>query len=288
MIELDGSLLACHLCSFAHACEGRSLQAGTPEIAIATYARPCGIGRRSGLPWGRLIPRVGMLTTTGPLGTAQARQPSGGAFGTGGGTGSRQGCRFRAQWCISLKSVIAHWELLSNSSHAPVSMFPFQSLRHRRRHGIAARVSLTMPVTRSQSAGADDAAHPEEVDTSATSGFSEQTAAAQRQAEVAQRQEARMKHLEDLLLQQAAASRETQVPTLPAPVVDVCHDPRPPAYLAEFPAPPTRRMDRVSPVLRTESPLYIQGIAINTIREVPTRNRYSTIDCIRSIKNINY
>nr|CAD1834635.1 unnamed protein product [Ananas comosus var. bracteatus] len=69
---IDGSLLACHLCSFAHACEGRSLQAGTPEIAIATYARPCGIGRRSGLPWGRLIPRVGMLTTTGLLGTAQA------------------------------------------------------------------------------------------------------------------------------------------------------------------------------------------------------------------------
>nr|CAD1822929.1 unnamed protein product [Ananas comosus var. bracteatus] len=29
-----------------------------------------------------------------------------------------------------------------------------------------------------------------------------------------------------------------------------------------------RRMDRVSPVLRTESPLYIQGIAINTIHEV--------------------
>nr|CAD1823371.1 unnamed protein product [Ananas comosus var. bracteatus] len=73
-------IIAClPLCSFAHACEGRSLQAGTPEIAIATYARPCGIGRRSGLPWGRLIPRVGMLTTTGPLGTAQARQPSGGA-----------------------------------------------------------------------------------------------------------------------------------------------------------------------------------------------------------------
>nr|CAD1830378.1 unnamed protein product [Ananas comosus var. bracteatus] len=72
-------IIAClPLCSFAHACEGRSLQAGTPEIAIATYARPCGIGRRSGLPWGRLIPRVGMLTTTGPLGTAQARQPSGG------------------------------------------------------------------------------------------------------------------------------------------------------------------------------------------------------------------
>nr|CAD1832957.1 unnamed protein product [Ananas comosus var. bracteatus] len=64
------------LCSFALACEGRSLQAGTPEIAIAIYARSCGIGRRNGMPWGRLIPRVGMLTTTGPLGTAQARQPT--------------------------------------------------------------------------------------------------------------------------------------------------------------------------------------------------------------------
>nr|CAD1830241.1 unnamed protein product [Ananas comosus var. bracteatus] len=64
---------------------------------------PCGIGRRSGLPWARLIPRVGMMTTTGPLGSAPTRQPtggsqghrqpSGGAFGTGGGTGSRQGDR---------------------------------------------------------------------------------------------------------------------------------------------------------------------------------------------------
>nr|CAD1817863.1 unnamed protein product [Ananas comosus var. bracteatus] len=88
-------------CSFAHACEGRSLQAGTPEIAIATYARSCGIGRRHGLPWVRLIPRVGMLTTTGPLGTAQARQPT--VFGL---------------VVHSLKSVIAHWELLFNSSHA--------------------------------------------------------------------------------------------------------------------------------------------------------------------------
>ncbi|XP_020113900.1 uncharacterized protein LOC109728034 [Ananas comosus] len=95
-----------------------------------------------------------------------------------------------------------------------------------------------MPVTRSQSAGADDAAYLEEVETSATFGSSEvrdlrsqlavltdlvaqQRAAAQRQAEVAQRQEARMKHLEDLLLQQAAASRKTQVPTPPAPVEDV-------------------------------------------------------------------
>nr|CAD1837521.1 unnamed protein product [Ananas comosus var. bracteatus] len=64
---------------------------------------PCGIGRRSGLPWARLIPRVGMMTTTGPLGSASARQPtggsqghrqpSGGAFCTGGGTGSQQGDR---------------------------------------------------------------------------------------------------------------------------------------------------------------------------------------------------
>nr|CAD1835723.1 unnamed protein product [Ananas comosus var. bracteatus] len=69
--------LACQLCSFAHACEGRSPQAGTPEIAIATHARSYGIGRRSGMPWGRLIPGVGMLTTTGPLGTAQARQHTG-------------------------------------------------------------------------------------------------------------------------------------------------------------------------------------------------------------------
>nr|CAD1824836.1 unnamed protein product [Ananas comosus var. bracteatus] len=55
-------------CSFAHACEGRSLQAGTPELAYATVARPCGIGCRSGLPWG-------VYTTTGPLGAAQAVLP---------------------------------------------------------------------------------------------------------------------------------------------------------------------------------------------------------------------
>nr|CAD1823401.1 unnamed protein product [Ananas comosus var. bracteatus] len=74
-LELD--TYAClPLCSFAHAFEGRSLQTGTPEIAIATYARPCGIWRRNGMPWGRLIPRVGMLTTTGPLGTAQAGLPT--------------------------------------------------------------------------------------------------------------------------------------------------------------------------------------------------------------------
>nr|CAD1827315.1 unnamed protein product [Ananas comosus var. bracteatus] len=60
---------------------GRSLQAGTPEIAIRDTYSPCGIGRRSGLPWARLIPRVGMMTTMGPLGSAPARQPTGGSQG---------------------------------------------------------------------------------------------------------------------------------------------------------------------------------------------------------------
>nr|CAD1837673.1 unnamed protein product [Ananas comosus var. bracteatus] len=108
-----------------------------------------------------------------------------------------------------------------------------------------------MPITRSQSAGADNAANFEEVETSATSGSSEvrelrgqlaaltdlvtqQAEAARQQTEAARRQEARMKRLEDLLLQQAAASRETQGPTPPAPVVDVA--PRAPS-----PAPSSSR-----------------------------------------------
>nr|CAD1817057.1 unnamed protein product [Ananas comosus var. bracteatus] len=33
---------------FAHACEGRSLQAGTPELAYATYVRSCGIEKPTG------------------------------------------------------------------------------------------------------------------------------------------------------------------------------------------------------------------------------------------------
>nr|CAD1821723.1 unnamed protein product [Ananas comosus var. bracteatus] len=84
-----------------------------------------------------------------------------------------------------------------------------------------------MPITRSQSAGADNAAHLEEVETSATSGSGElrelrgQLAAltdkVAQQTEAARRQEARMKRLEDLLLQQAEA-REAQVPTPPVPV----------------------------------------------------------------------
>nr|CAD1823407.1 unnamed protein product [Ananas comosus var. bracteatus] len=47
----------------------------SPELHRDSYS-PCGIGRRSGLPWARLIPRVGMMTTTGPLGSASARQPT--------------------------------------------------------------------------------------------------------------------------------------------------------------------------------------------------------------------
>nr|CAD1832646.1 unnamed protein product [Ananas comosus var. bracteatus] len=74
-----------------------------------------------------------------------------------------------------------------------------------------------MPITRSQSVGADDAAHFEEVETSATSGSGEvrelrgqlaaltdlvaqQAKAARQQTEAARRQKARMKRLEDLLL----------------------------------------------------------------------------------------
>nr|CAD1820354.1 unnamed protein product [Ananas comosus var. bracteatus] len=65
-LGLETDFYAClPLCSFAHACEGRSPQAGTSEIVITTHTRPCGIGRRNGMPWGRLIPIVGMLTTTG-------------------------------------------------------------------------------------------------------------------------------------------------------------------------------------------------------------------------------
>nr|CAD1823347.1 unnamed protein product [Ananas comosus var. bracteatus] len=128
-----------------------------------------------------------------------------------------------------------------------------------------------MPITRSQSAGADDAAHPEEVETSATSGSSEvrdlrtqlavltdllaqQTAAAHRQAEVAQRQEARMKHLEDLLLQQAAASRETQGPTPPAPVVDVAPRAQSPAPSSSRAAPATAPREEVAVALPVQRP----------------------------------
>nr|CAD1822897.1 unnamed protein product [Ananas comosus var. bracteatus] len=83
-LRLETDFYAClPLCSFAHTCEGRSSQAGTPEIAIATHARLCGIGRRNGMPWGRLIPRVGMLTITGPLGTAQAGLPTGRSYKIG-------------------------------------------------------------------------------------------------------------------------------------------------------------------------------------------------------------
>nr|CAD1820761.1 unnamed protein product [Ananas comosus var. bracteatus] len=76
-IGLETNFYAClPLCSFAYAYDGRFPQAGTPEIVIATHARPYGIGRRNGMPWGRFIPKVGMLTTTGPLGTARAGLPT--------------------------------------------------------------------------------------------------------------------------------------------------------------------------------------------------------------------
>nr|CAD1827467.1 unnamed protein product [Ananas comosus var. bracteatus] len=55
------TMLACHLCSFAHACKGRSLQAGTPELAYVTYDRSCGIEKPTGAWRDRLIPRGGML-----------------------------------------------------------------------------------------------------------------------------------------------------------------------------------------------------------------------------------
>nr|CAD1835708.1 unnamed protein product [Ananas comosus var. bracteatus] len=101
-----------------------------------------------------------------------------------------------------------------------------------------------MPTTRFKFVAAENAANPEEVETSATSGSSEvrdlrsqlailtdlvaqQAVAAQRQADVAHRQESRMKRLEDLLLQQAAAW-EAQDSTPPAPVEDVAPRRRPP------------------------------------------------------------
>nr|CAD1842414.1 unnamed protein product [Ananas comosus var. bracteatus] len=145
-----------------------------------------------------------------------------------------------------------------------------------------------MPITRSQSAGADDAAHPEEVETSATSGSSEvrdlrtqlavltdllaqQTAAAQRQAEVAQRQEARMKHLEDLLLQQAAASRETQGPTPPAPMVDVAPRAQSPAPSSSRAAPATAPREEVAAALPVQRP--VTGAAFPVMAEGAERDR---------------
>nr|CAD1821663.1 unnamed protein product [Ananas comosus var. bracteatus] len=124
---------------------------------------PCGIGRRSGLPWARLIPRVGVMTTTGPLGTALARQPMGGS----------------------------------------------QGLR---------QPSVIMPITRSKSVGADNAANLEEVETSITSGSGE-----------VRELTSQLAALTDLVAQQAAAAhssrrmqqaaaREAQVPAPPMPV----------------------------------------------------------------------
>nr|CAD1839609.1 unnamed protein product [Ananas comosus var. bracteatus] len=147
---------------------------------------------------------------------------------------------------------------------------------------------VTMPITCSQSAGADDAANFEEVETSATSGSSEvrelrgqlaaltdlvtqQAETARQQTEAAHRQEARMKRPEDLLLQQAAASRETQAPTPPAPVVDVA--PRAPS-----PAPSS---SRVAPVAAPQEEVLVAppvqrppvGAAFPTLVEGAERDR---------------
>nr|CAD1837517.1 unnamed protein product [Ananas comosus var. bracteatus] len=159
---------------------------------------------------------------------------------------------------------------------------------HRHLGGTSWTTFVTMPITRSQSAGAYDAAHPEEVETSATSGSSEvrdlrtqlavltdllaqQTAAAQRQAEVAQRQEARMKHLEDLLLQQAAASRETQVPTPPAPVVDVAPRAQSPAPSSSRAAPATASREEVAVAPPVQRPA--AGMAFPVMAEGAERDR---------------
>nr|CAD1822950.1 unnamed protein product [Ananas comosus var. bracteatus] len=116
-----------------------------------------------------------------------------------------------------------------------------------------------MPTTRSKSVGAKNAANLEKVETSATSGSSEvrdlrtqlavltdlvaqQATAAQRQADVVHRQEAWMKRLEDLLLQQSA-ERKAQVSPPPGPVEDVA--PRAPS-----PAPGSSRA--VFPVMVKE------------------------------------
>nr|CAD1818570.1 unnamed protein product [Ananas comosus var. bracteatus] len=131
-------------------------------------------------------------------------------------------------------------------------------------------VAVTMPITRSQSAGADNAANFEEVETSATSGSNE-AEAAQQQIEAVRRQEARMKCLEDLLLQQAAASRETQDPTPPAPVVDVA--PRAPS-----PAPSS---SRAAPVAAPQEEVLVAppvqrppvGAAFPTLVEGAERDR---------------
>nr|CAD1837156.1 unnamed protein product [Ananas comosus var. bracteatus] len=71
---------------------------------------------------------------------------------------------------------------------------------------------VTMPITRSQSAGADNAANFEEVETSATSGSSEVRGGARQQTEAAPDRGAD-ERLEDYYVQQAAASRETQALT---------------------------------------------------------------------------
>ena len=92
-------------------------------------------------------------------------------------------------------------------------------------------LQLKMPLTRSQAAGAAEAADAEEVGTSVTSGSSgihelqdqlamltdlvtQQAAAARQQMDAVRRQEDRMKRLEDLLLRQTT-DREIPDSVLP-------------------------------------------------------------------------
>ena len=148
-------------------------------------------------------------------------------------------------------------------------------------------IAVPMPITRSQSVGAEDMAHLEEVETSATSGSSEvrdlreqvatltdlvarQTAAAQQQAEAARRQEERMKRLEDLLLQQAAA-REAPAPAPPAPVeVGVPRAPTP-APVSSHSAPSVARQERVVTAPQVQMPP--GGAVFPTMVEGPERER---------------
>nr|CAD1829923.1 unnamed protein product [Ananas comosus var. bracteatus] len=117
-----------------------------------------------------------------------------------------------------------------------------------------------MPITRSQSAGADNAANFEEVEIRYLR--IQRGGGGRQQTEAARRQEARMKRLQDLFLQQAAASRETQGPTPPAPVVDVA--PRAPS-----PAPVLR--------VRCLRPYPRRRFGGTTCAEAPVRAAFPTL-----------
>nr|CAD1843945.1 unnamed protein product [Ananas comosus var. bracteatus] len=80
-----------------------------------------------------------------------------------------------------------------------------------------------------------------------------------------------MKHLEDLLLQQAAASRETQGPTPPAPVVDVAPRAQSPAPSSSRAAPATAPREEVAAALPVQRPA--TGAAFPVMAEGAERDR---------------